>query len=306
LVLAMRKANFLKQGYIVIRYRNVYIGVNLLVPLAFALSFISGVARLYLSTMLSLSIHETGHIIVALWLGKTVSEIKVLPYGFSASLNEKTHSFAESLAVYSGGPAISILLFAVLKLGAASVRHWQIAYAANINLLIAVINMLPVMPLDGGKLLREFLGITLGMNSAVRLMRLITLAGAAAAAAASVAAAAYGQFNPGLWAAVLFIITSSRKEITEGRVMSLKNILYRRLRLERKGVYPVRHLAALPAVKLGEIINKMDYDRFHIVYALDSDTVLKGEYTEQQIIDGALKYGSNITLQEFSRKIQGR
>lgn len=32
------------------------------------------------------------------------------------------------------------------------------------------------------------------------------------------------------------------------------------------------------------------------------DMGIRGEYTEQQIIDGALKYGSSITLDEFTRK----
>lgn len=277
-------------------------GISVLFPLTLAISFLTGSARLYLCTMLAVCLHETGHVAVALRLGKTVSEIKVLPYGLNAVMHGGSPQLVENLAIYSGGPLMSILLFAIFRAGAKIIRHEIMMYAAGLNLFIALFNLVPVLPLDGGKLLREILGNIIGMNAVARLLRKISLAAVVIMISAAVTFAVYGYLDISLWAAAFFILLSSNRERTEGRIMSMQHILYRRTRLIKKGLYPVRHLAVLPSVRLGEIIGCMDYDMYHIVYELDPDMGIRGEYTEQQIIDGALKYGSSITLDEFTRK----
>ena len=129
---------------------------------------------------------------------------------------------------------MSILLFAIFRAGAKITRHEIMMYAAGLNLFIALFNLVPVLPLDGGKLLREILGNIIGMNAVARLLRKISLAAVVIMISAAVTFAVYGYLDISLWAAAFFILLSSNRERTEGRIMSMQHILYRRTRLIKR------------------------------------------------------------------------
>ena len=81
--------------------------------------------------------------------------------------------------------------------------------------------------------------------------------------------------------------------------MNVKNIIYRRARLLKKGIYQARDLVVIKSVQMSEILKSMDFDRFHIVYVLDENLNIVKVLTEQEIIDGLLKYNTEITFEEY-------
>lgn len=84
--------------------------------------------------------------------------------------------------------------------------------------------------------------------------------------------------------------------------MNMKQILFRRSRLLKKGIYPVRELAVMKNMTLGNILKNLDFDRFHMIYVLDEKFKVIRVYTEQEIIDGIIEYNSEITFAEFVQK----
>jgi stage IV sporulation protein FB len=291
----------LNRGFVSARLGNLHIRVSVLLPATVVVSYFTDTGLLYITTMLSVCVHEAGHVALAKLLGSRLTEVRILPYGLNAVIRDEM-SAAGRLAVYTGGPVTSMLLFVVFKAMSPLTGNGLMAYVADINLFIALVNLFPALPLDGGKMLREFLGIKAGMNAAGEYLRVISLLAAVAAAVLAAVTALQGSLNISLWAGMLFIIASSGRELTEGRALSIINILNRRSRLLKKGILPVRHITALSTVKLGEIICNMDFERFHIVYVLGPDASIDGTYTEQQLMEGAVMYGSGTTLGEYIRK----
>lgn len=131
--------------------------------------------ELYAYIMLFAIIHELGHLLAGILLGMKPEKLELMPFGVSVSfkINVKEYNkkvkkanFLEvkKIIVALAGPItnfIIILITSNLKLDI--VKSLIVIYT---NLLIMIFNLLPVYPLDGGRILKGILHINLGKRKA--------------------------------------------------------------------------------------------------------------------------------------------
>ncbi|MEO0373783.1 MAG: site-2 protease family protein [Cyanobacteria bacterium P01_A01_bin.17] len=103
--------------------------------------------------------HELGHSLVAMRQGIEVKSITLFLFGGLASLEEESKTPLEAFAVAIAGPAVSIALwgllnFAGLALPLSGPAAAVIGLLATVNLYLALFNMIPGLPLDGGNVLK--------------------------------------------------------------------------------------------------------------------------------------------------------
>lgn len=105
--------------------------------------------------------HELAHCVVARRKGIPVDRITLFLLGGAAQISEEPHSPGDEVKIALAGPLLSVCLGAMLfGLGLAADQIGSTAGAAlfetigAINLLLAVFNMLPGFPLDGGRVFR--------------------------------------------------------------------------------------------------------------------------------------------------------
>jgi Zn-dependent protease len=116
-----------------------------------------------LAGFISLLVHELGHALTARKFGAR-SEIVLQAFGGYAAYSGVRLTRPQSFAVTAAGPAVQIVLgFVLLQL----LPHLpdmnpNMAYFLRIlvwvSLVWAVLNLLPVLPLDGGQMLNAILG----------------------------------------------------------------------------------------------------------------------------------------------------
>ncbi len=104
--------------------------------------------------------HELGHAVVARRNGVQVDRITLWLFGGVAQLEGEMSSPSVELKVAGVGPAISLVLGAALLapgLIVSGLAGAVLAWLGAINLLLAVFNLIPGAPLDGGRLLHAWL-----------------------------------------------------------------------------------------------------------------------------------------------------
>ena len=103
--------------------------------------------------------HELGHSFVAISQGISVKSITLFIFGGLATLEKESETPLQAFLVAIAGPLVSMLLFGVFYFVAGTVPLSEplqavIGLLAYINLVLAVFNMIPGLPLDGGNVLK--------------------------------------------------------------------------------------------------------------------------------------------------------
>jgi Zn-dependent protease len=105
----------------------------------------------------SVLLHELGHALVARRLGVHISGIELSFFGGAAKMVQMPRSANHEIAIAAAGPAVSLALGGLgLGLGLA-LELQPLAWFGWINFLIAGFNLIPALPMDGGRILRALL-----------------------------------------------------------------------------------------------------------------------------------------------------
>ena len=110
----------------------------------------------------SLLAHEVSHALVARHNGVRVRSITLFVFGGVAQLEGEAHTPGADFRIAAVGPGVSLLLaarFGVMQIAAvAAGLHGLpvrlLSWLWEINLLLAIFNLIPAAPLDGGRILR--------------------------------------------------------------------------------------------------------------------------------------------------------
>ncbi|MFP5227494.1 MAG: M50 family metallopeptidase [Acidobacteriota bacterium] len=170
---------------------------------------------------LSLLLHELSHSLLALRYGLHVREITLFALGGVSQIEGEVPTAASEFRIAIAGPltsaALGILFLALVHLpGLAAVKPLaaMLLWLGYINLLLAVFNLLPGYPMDGGRVLRAFLWSRSGnLEKATRTAALAGNFLAITFIAAGIIDYFRGGGLGGLWIAFLgwFLLQASRE-----------------------------------------------------------------------------------------------
>lgn len=112
----------------------------------------------------SIILHELAHAVVARGFGLPIGGITLFIFGGVAELQDEPKTPRAEFWVAIAGPIASVLIAAVCYLGAlaANAMGWAeartvLSFLAVINTVLALFNLVPAFPLDGGRILRSIL-----------------------------------------------------------------------------------------------------------------------------------------------------
>lgn len=265
-----------------------------------ALAAIAGFLDRFLEAALAVMLHESCHAVTARALGYRIASVELMPFGGVARLESGHISAASEFCIAMAGPVCSFVTAAALT---TAMRLFPgIAGAVSgffrINLVIAVLNMLPVLPLDGGRMLRALLERGGGNNTA----RAAAWAGVALGAMMA-ALGAYmllcGMANVSLLLFGLFLFLAAWKEVRQLPEHRLHGMLRRQDAIRRGEQVNVHHCVLRGGMRAAEALPLFPGGKYALVRVLDDAGKSLGELSETELIAGVSRYGAQVTLAEL-------
>lgn len=215
-----------------LRLKQIRLHIDWLMLLLPVVAVALGEGRSMALMLLSLSVHECGHLLTAAILHIRISHLRLTPFGAMARIeNPYSISASRLFGVASAGPVASLLA----ALTAAALCNWRLLSASacveivQINLLLMLFNLIPALPLDGGRMLYAVLTRFVPRRRAVETG---ILAGRILAALLMILSIRIcfveRQVNLSLVFAALFLLTSAqdeRRALTDSRIQTLMDCM---------------------------------------------------------------------------------
>ncbi|HVB10490.1 MAG TPA: site-2 protease family protein [Bacillota bacterium] len=260
-----------------------------------ALAAAGGLGREVVLLVVALLVHEGAHLVAAAAFGLEVEQVEILPFGGVARIPGLSAAEpAVESAVAMAGPLGSLLVFGATTW--ARDNAWLDphlgAYYQAINLALGVSNLLPALPLDGGRVARALLAGRMGYGRATLA---VVRAGYLCAVLLLVSGAvlwAAGTFAPSAFVFALFAWDGARRERWLPDLRTWRDLLGRgRAVFARGGALPVRPLAVRDDAPLQSLLRSVAPGRYHLLWILAADGRVLGTADEAALMAALLRYG---------------
>lgn len=181
-----------------------------------------------LGLAVSIILHEMAHSLVGRTFGLSIDRITLFLFGGAAELREEPRTARAELLMALAGPALSLVLGLLLALAAGTLDRGDgsaeivgaLGYLATLNLVLAVFNMAPAFPMDGGRVLRALIWMGTGnLERATRTAARLGEGFAILLILTGLAMALLGMVGNGLWWVLmgLFLRTAARSSVIEAK-----------------------------------------------------------------------------------------
>ncbi len=255
-------------------------------PWFFILLFFSGVTgqfpRLVVG-FLSVLLHETAHILTASGFGYHSLAIELFPFGGVAKMDYALFNdpAAEGITALAG-PLESIVL---ALLGKAFAPYLQIPALTEalitINCGLALFNLLPLFPLDGGRMLRALLAKKMGYKKATVFVTALTRQVIIISGLPIIFLTLRGVVPFHFPFLLFFLWVAARQDNFFYAYLTQKD--HKTRLLKERGILAAKVWVVEPGRKIGEIVTFLSGKNYHLFILTDKNGKIVGEVTEEQL-----------------------
>jgi len=249
-------------------------------------------------------LHEWVHILVAKGYGVEIESVELLPFGGVARFQGmfEADPVVESVVALAGPASNLLLALAGVVVGRTGWLDPEIIdYFIKANLTVALFNLVPALPLDGGRVLRAWFNTRVGFRKATRRAALagkgtgigLTLLGIISLLMK------YTDFTPALVG--IFVFLAARQEEKDAQFVFLRYLNRKKEELVKQGILRTHSLAVKPDFPVKEVIRHFLPQRFTIIHVVDEGFRVSSTYTETQVIRALFEKGIDYPVGQVNK-----
>jgi len=247
--------------------------------------------------------HEMAHAQMARKLGLIVREIELLPFGGVARIEGfGVVSAKDEMMIAAAGPVASLVLAVLSYLGMLYAGRWMDLWEFyyKTNMMLAVFNLLPGLPLDGGRILRSWLA----MHTEYRKATLI-VAGISQWLSVCLILFVIYQYiasrtlNLTFVIAAIFLYTVAKSEVKLAGFRTLRLLAQKKAELIARGSMPTVYFTVVEHVLLKDIVNLFKPQQYYVLLVVNEECKVCRTITETEIWEQLPRKGLYVTIGEF-------
>lgn len=258
----------------------------------------------YLIAFIIVILHEYTHYFTAVCFGYKDGKVKILPFGASLQLpGIDEASVKEEIIISLSGPIMNLVLAVIFY---AINIHYKSEFIETLfftNLCLGVFNLLPALPLDGGRILRAILSA----RTVYRRANIITIIVSMTIGGMFILYYLFcffkGHINFTFGIIAFYIIMYSIKEKERVAYIIMSDIIKKKFRFMKRGYIENKSLSIYCKEGLLKALGLVEKNKYNLFTVLDDDLQVIGIIYESEVIEGIKNYG-NISLEEYIGHLQ--
>lgn len=275
--------------------------VHILTFPLFFLAYWVGALQTLLMAYCIVTVHELFHLFAALLLKVRVGCIVVMPFGMTLRLSAHVLKSPKNEALIAmAGPAANACM---LLLGLALKQYYIWAEQSMflyeyLNWITMILNLLPVLPLDGGRILRAVLTHSFGYLRGMKWMRKLTKIMIFILALVGTLLLILTRCNISLVMVAAFLIFNMIEEKKTSDLFAMKELMGAKEKLLKQSLMASKVISATENTAAKQILKRISYDNYCLVYIENSDG--KGRIiSESELVRAILEKGYQLKLKQI-------
>ncbi|MGI5912683.1 MAG: M50 family metallopeptidase [Syntrophomonadaceae bacterium] len=258
-----------------------------------------GLALEIIVVLTSVLAHEIAHSVMARIMGLKIAEIHILPFGGQAKIEDFTGLNPDKeIYVALAGPCLSLSVAAAFYFLPLQFSTTIIDIAVKVNLLLGILNLLPALPLDGGRVLRAVLSSYRGYNKATRDAALI----GKIIAILMIFGGCYLTWRNSIGVNFIilgvFLFWAAQREAGLLAYAFLRYLIRKKGELAGKGFLSSKQVVSTENTLIKKILESSQPGYYLVVLIVDDEHHMMGIRTEAELIACLLEKGPHASLRD--------
>lgn len=247
-------------------------------------------------------VHELAHGLAGKALGLRINEVELYPFGGVARIEEKLElepRIERRLAW--AGPAANLAMagLAVILYHRLFPGLDALLFFFRVNMVLALFNLLPALPLDGGRILRARLAPLLGFRAATETAATLGQILSLLLFAAGLMAMFHSYLNLSILCVAIFLFFAATREKKQAVYAFLRSLGAKEHQLFERGALRGEQLVVLEETRLLDVFRLFSPQRYHFVRIMDRSQQCRGEISETYLVRAAMRKGLDIPIKKI-------
>jgi Zn-dependent protease/CBS domain-containing protein len=249
--------------------------------------WIMGIAGM-LGLFVCVILHELGHAMVAKHYKLPISQITLFIFGGVAEIKKEPQTPKVEFLMAIAGPIVSVILAGGLYLLMTLGQHyfWSvptiavIKYLALINIVLAIFNLIPAFPLDGGRIFRSLLWwIKKDSGWATRVASRVGSGFGMILIFLGIFSLITGNFITGVWFIILGLFLQRAAAMSRSQ-----HYITHELRGEKVQKFMTKNPISIPSdISIQEFVDQYVYQTYHHLYPVTEKEILLGYVSLREV-----------------------
>ncbi len=249
-----------------------------------------GQGFMFCAYTLCVLIHELGHMLIARKLGYFCARIKLMPFGAVFEAESDEFCPKDEILIAVTGPLVNLVVALII------VCLWWVypncyyitCDFAIANLVCGVFNLVPIFPLDGGRVVLALISKNFDRKLSVKIVKIITIIFAVVMFVVfCISLVVYPNFSIGVMSVtLLFSAFSEDKNTAYKKLISLS--------IKRKKLnhgLQVKEICVSMNLTLQTVFKKLSFNHYNFIYILDDNFKILGKISESDLNQMIERFG---------------